>query len=196
VARRDQIPRKPRLPGSAGHPDFYTPGNAVEAFSFLGIYRRNQAAAHGSARRGCASKDHLSADLAARRAIREKALAQKRLLLTEHEAKALLAAFGLPCRARRGAGSGERRGGGARDRLPGGVKIHFPTSTHKSDVGACAWTCRTPTWSPPRSTRCMRNVNGIKPAARVEGVVVQPMLRLSRLEGDLVAWRAMRCSVR
>src|SRR5712664_748611 len=79
-----------------GIPNFYTPENAVEAFSFLGAYRRNQAQLMEVPAAASPSKHNAAANLAAAQAIRDKALAQKRELLTEHEAKALLAAFGLP----------------------------------------------------------------------------------------------------
>src|SRR5512145_312177 len=81
---------------SCGIPNFYTPENAVEAFSFLCAHQRNQREllqAPGAAARDA---DAAAPDLAAARALREQAMAQGRTLLTEHESKALLAAFGLP----------------------------------------------------------------------------------------------------
>src|SRR3990172_5409526 len=79
---------------SQGVPNFYTPENAVEAFSFLCAYRRNQAQLmEVPEARGA---DEPRPDLATALAIRDAAVAEERTLLSEHEAKALLAAFGLP----------------------------------------------------------------------------------------------------
>src|SRR5688572_9052315 len=80
---------------SRGIPNFYTPENAVEAFSFLCAHRRNQAQLMQVPAASTQEIDQPRPDLAQAFAIRDRALAERRELLTEHEAKALLAAFRL-----------------------------------------------------------------------------------------------------
>src|SRR5205085_4219511 len=77
-----------------GIPNFYTPENAIEAFSFLCAYRRNQAQLMEVP--PALAGEETAPDVSRAVAIRDTALAQGRTLLNEHEAKALLEAFGLP----------------------------------------------------------------------------------------------------
>src|SRR5512145_2089625 len=79
---------------SHGVANFYTPENAVEAFSFLCAYRRNQAQLMEVPE--ALAADEPTPDLAKAIEIRNAALAENRTLLSEHEAKALIAAFGMP----------------------------------------------------------------------------------------------------
>ena len=128
--------RAARYLDARGIPNFYTPENAVEAFSFLCAYRRNQA-----------QLMEVPAALHAPRAARPTsprrtryasgAIAEGRALLTEHEAKALLAAFGLPVpRSDRRRRRARRRSRRARAiGFPVVLKILSPDITHKSDVG-------------------------------------------------------------
>jgi acetyltransferase len=63
-----------RMLESRGIPNFYTPENAVEAFSFLCAHRRNQAQPHASA--GTAARDPTPPHPTRRgAAIRERAMA-------------------------------------------------------------------------------------------------------------------------
>ena len=161
-----------------GIPNFYTPENAIEAFSFLGIYRRNQAqllevpaaaSLAGSAVRG-------NVEQAA--AIRDQALRQGRTLLTEHESKALLAAFGLPapqslvCASREAALAAARNTG-----FPVVLKIHSPDLTHKTDVGGVRLNLQDERAVGLAWDQVMAAAKALRPDARVEGVLVQPMLR-------------------
>ena len=79
-----------------GLPNFYTPENAVEAFSFLCAYRRNQAQLLEVPGAISGSSKLPPPDLVVVNAIRDGALAGQRAILTEQESKAVLAAFGLP----------------------------------------------------------------------------------------------------
>ena len=85
--------RLPPRSRRAASPNFYTPENAVDAFSFLAAYRHNQEwllEVPPSAARAAA------AGLAAVERIRDDAASADRRVLTEMETHALLAAFGLP----------------------------------------------------------------------------------------------------
>jgi acetyltransferase len=78
---------------AGGVADFYTPENAVEAFSFLAAYGRNQ---KWLLEVPPPQPEPEPLDLAAAERVRERALAAERTVLSDPEAHALLAAFGLP----------------------------------------------------------------------------------------------------
>ncbi len=78
---------------AGGIPDFYTPENAVEAFSFLAAYRRNQAWLLEVAP---PQPEPRPLDLATVERIRDAAASANRTLLTDLQTQMLLAAFGLP----------------------------------------------------------------------------------------------------
>ena len=164
---------------SQGIPNFYTPENAVEAFSYLGVYRRNQAqllevppAAHAEA--------EAAPDLAAIERIRAQALADKRAQLTEQESKALLAAFGLPVPRTIVAATREAAVAAAREiGFPVVLKVHSPDITHKSDVGGVRLDLRNEEMVGFAFNQVTRSASGMRPQARIEGVAVQPMLRFA-----------------
>ncbi len=169
-----------------GIPNFYTPENAVEAFSFLGQYRRNQAQLYevpsASSPEGSYREDRDAAQ-----AILRKALSQKRTLLTEAEAKALLAAFGLPVPRTVVARTREEAIAAARDiGFPAVLKIHSPDITHKSDVGGVRLDLQNEAMVGSAFDEMLRNVKSLQPAARIEGVAVQPMLRFAHAREVLV----------
>src|SRR4051812_24063348 len=168
-----------------GVPDFYTPENAVEAFSFVCAYRRNQAqlmevaaARHGEER---------PPDLKAAFSIRDAALAEGRTLLSEHEAKALLAAFGLPVPASVVVHSAKAAVAAARHiGFPAVLKIHSRDIAHKTDVGGVRLDLQSEDMVASAFDDMMRHVRVLRPAARIDGAVVQPMLRFANAREVLV----------
>ena len=78
---------------SGGAASFYTPENAVEAFSFLAAYGRNQ---QWLLEVTPPQPEPEPLDLAAAETIRERALAENRSVLTDAEMYTLLSAFGIP----------------------------------------------------------------------------------------------------
>jgi acetyltransferase len=170
---------------AAGIPNFYTPENAVEAFSFLCAYRRNHAQLMEVP--VARDADEPRTDLSRARALFEEALAEKRSLLTEHEAKALLASFGLPvpvstvCRTREQAIEAARAIG-----FPVVIKVHSPDITHKSDVGGVRLNLQNADMVASAFEDMMRHVRSLRPQARIEGAVVQPMLRFAHAREVLV----------
>ena len=170
-----------------GLANFYTPENAVEAFSLLCAYRRNQAqlleapgALQGAAPAG-------APDLGAVNAIREAALAGKRTILTEQESKAVLAAFGLPVprtivaadRAAAVAAAGEIG-------YPVALKIHSPDITHKTDVGGVRLNLQNAEMVASAFDDMLHHVRALRPEARIEGAALQPMLRFAHSREVLV----------
>ena len=170
-----------------GLPNFYTPENAVEAFSFLCAYRRNQAqllevpgALSGAVR-------ELNPDLAAATAIRDTALAAKRTILTEHESKAVLAAFGLPVpRTIVAADCAAAVAAAGELGYPVALKIHSPDITHKSDVGGVRLNLQNAEMVASAFDDMVHHVRALQPAARIGGAAVQPMLRFPHAREVLV----------
>jgi acetyltransferase len=165
--------------------NFHTPENAVEAFSFLCAYRRNQAQLFEVP--SLRESEAPAPDVEAALSIRGRALAERRELLTEHEAKALLAAFHLPvtkavvARDREAALEAARRIG-----FPVVLKLHSPDITHKSDVGGVRLNLQNEEMVASAFDDMMRHVRGLRPHARIEGAVVQPMLRFAHAREVLV----------
>lgn len=162
-----------------GIPDFYTPENAVEAFSFLCAYRRNQAELlqAPAALSGVAAERRF--DLPAVIQIRDYALAERRAMLTEIEAKALLAACGIPVKVPVLARNEDEAAAAAREiGFPVVLKIHSPDITHKSDAGGVRLDLKSHAEVAAAFDEMMKDVRARQPEARLEGVTVQPMLRL------------------
>jgi acetyltransferase len=168
-----------------GIANFYTPENAVEAFSFLCAYRRNQAQLMEVPL--AREADEPAPDLEKATALFDQAAKQNRTLLTEHEAKALLAAFGLPVPPSIISGTREAAVEAARGiGFPVVIKIHSPDITHKSDVGGVRLNLQNAEMVASAFDDMMRHVKGLRPQARIEGAVVQPMLRFAHAREVLV----------
>jgi acetyltransferase len=170
---------------SQGVTNFYTPENAVEAFSFVCAYRRNQAQLmEVPEARGA---DEPKPDMAAALSIRDAALAEKRTLLSEHEAKALLAAFGLPVPRSIPVSTRDAAVQAAREiGFPVAMKIRSPDITHKTDVGGVRLNLQNADMVLSAYDDMMRHVRALAPNARVEGALVQPMLRYPHTREVLV----------
>jgi acetyltransferase len=170
---------------SQGIANFYTPENAVEAFSFLCGYRRNQAQLMEVPTARAADEPAL--DMSKVVALRDAALSQGRTLLTEHEAKALLAAFGLPvppnivCASEKDCVSAARKIG-----FPVVLKVQSRDISHKSDVGGVRLNLQNDEMVASAYADMMRHVRALAPQARIEGAVVQPMLRFKHAREVLV----------
>jgi acetyltransferase len=170
---------------SQGIANFYTPENAVEAFSFLCAYRRNQAQLMEVPL--AREPDEPRPDLSTIEKIRDEAIAQGRSLLTEHEAKALLAAFGLPVPPSVISKNRDEAVAAARSiGFPAVIKIHSPDITHKSDVGGVRLNLQNADMVASAFDDMMRHVRALRPDARIEGAAVQPMLRYAHAREVLV----------
>ena len=170
-----------------GIPDFYTPENAVEAFSFVCAHRRNQTQLMQAPAAEERNTEEPRADLSVATAIRDAALAQGRTLLAEHEAKALLHAFGLPVPRSVPAGDPASAIAAAKEvGFPAVIKLHSPDITHKSDVGGVRLNLQNAEMVASAFADMMRHVRSLAPKARIEGVIVQPMLRIPHAREVLV----------
>jgi acetyltransferase len=156
-------------------PAYDTPGQAMIAFMHLVRYRESQRALIETPP---SVPEEFTADTASARAVIEQALADGREWLTEPEAKAVLAAYGIPVAVSRIVSGAEEAVAAANAiGFPVAVKILSPDITHKSDVGGVALGL-----TDAVQVRAAVEAMGVRiakaaPKARIEGFVVQPMIR-------------------
>ena len=170
---------------SRGIANFQTPESAVEAFSFLCAHRRNQAQLMEAPTARAA--DEPRPDLAKALALRDAALGRERRLLTQDEARALLVAFGLPVPESIAAATTAAAVAAAEKiGFPVVLKIQSPDITHKSDVGGVRLSLQNADMVASAFDDTMRHVRALRPGARIDGVVLQPMLRYAHTREVLV----------
>ena len=160
----------------AGVPDFNTPEEAVRAFSFLRTYRQHQTELLQTPPARDAT---LASDLPAIRRIVSDVLAEGRELLTEPEAKSLLAAAGLPVVPTRVVGPSASEATAAADALgyPVVVKILSHAISHKSDVGGVRLGIGSAAELQQVCVDMLRRVRSLRPDADIQGFTIQPMVR-------------------
>ncbi len=164
-----------RTCGAAGMPVFDTPEDAVGAFLQIVHYRRNQDLLMQVPPAACLGE---AADRGAARAIAQAALAAGRELLSEPEAKAVLAAYHIPVvETRRAASVDEAAQAAARIGYPVALKLLSPDVSHKSDVGGVALDLEDEAALRSAAARIGQQLARLRPEARLEGFTVQQMAR-------------------
>lgn len=172
---------------AAGIPDFYTPENAIEAYGLLCSYHRNQTQLLQAPAALAGSDTEFPFDLATAEALRDRALADHRTVLTEVEAKALLAACGLPVTVPVAVGDAAAAVAAAeRIGYPVVLKLHSPDITHKTDVGGVRLDIRNAAQVASAFEAMLRDARERRPDARIAGVTVHPMLRFPHSREVLV----------
>jgi acetyltransferase len=172
----DAVAQARRLFHEAAIPTYDTPEQAVRALAMLATYRRNQALLL-EAPPACSGAKPI--DSAAVRALIDDALSAGREMLSEPEAKALLAACGIatvPTRVV--APDGDAAAQVARELgYPVVLKILSPQISHKSDVGGVALNLANAREVRGAAHAMQRRVAAARPDAVIEGFTVQPMVR-------------------
>ncbi len=157
----------------ANIPTYDTPENAVRAFMHMVSYRRNQdilTQVPPSAPTDFTPK----ADVV--KAVINKALQENRELLTEAEAKDVLAAYGIPVVETRVATTPDEAADLAEDiGLPVALKILSPDITHKSDVGGVALGLGTSEEVRWVAEAMLARMSRTVPDAKLTGFTVQKM---------------------
>jgi acetyltransferase len=154
-------------------PAHETPDEAVRAFSHLAEHARNQQLLIQVPSR----EAHGAPDRAAARAVIDFARREGRTALTDLEAKAMLAAYGIPVLATERAATPAEAARAAR--AIGGLvalKILSPDISHKTDVGGVALEVSADD-AEAAADDMLRRVTAAKPEARIDGFLVQPMVR-------------------
>jgi acetyltransferase len=164
-----------RLFAAAGIPTYDTPSKAVRAFLHVVRYRRNQEMLMETPPSVPAE---FTPDRATARRVIDGALAAGRTVLTEPEAKAVLAAYGAPVVETHVAANVEEALQLA-DRVgyPVALKILSPDVSHKSDVGGVALDLETPAQLAAAAAAMTARLGRVRPEARIDGFTVQRMAR-------------------
>jgi acetyltransferase len=155
-------------------PNFRTPEPAVEVFSFLSAYHKNQKLLMQVP--GPLSH-HIEPDVEGARMIIEGALQEKRKVLSEMESKALLSAFHIPVAQTMVARSpnealliAQQLG------FPVAMKVNSPNITHKSDAGGVLLNLMNAQAVRGAYHEIVENINRNRPDAIIDGISIQPMI--------------------
>ncbi len=171
----DAVAQARRTFDEAGIPTYDTPEDGVNAFLQLVHYQRNQAALIETPP---SIAEDFTPDIAAARKVIQDALAAQRDLLTEPQAKAVLAAYQIPTVETRIAKNPTEcaRLAGAIG-FPVAVKILSAQITHKSDVGGVALDLESAEQVEEAADAMLTRVKQLKSDARIDGFTVQAMAR-------------------
>jgi acetyltransferase len=169
----------------AGIAGYETPEEAVRAFAMGVTYRRNQAqlleAPHAAA-------SGAAADTLAAQTLVRQALANGREMLTEPEAKAVLAAYRIPVVATRTVGPEPQAAAevAAAMGFPVALKILSDDISHKTDVGGVALDLDSAEAVRAAAAAMLSRVGQARPGARLQGFTVQAMVRRSHAQELIV----------
>ncbi len=158
----------------AHRPHFRTPEPAVEVFSHLSAYYRNQKLLMQMP--GPLSH-HVEPDVESARLIIEGAMQDHRKVLSEMESKALLSAFHIPVARTMVAHSpsealliAQQLG------FPVAMKINSPDITHKTDAGGVVLNLNNAHEVRAAYQHIIDNVMHNRPNAKVDGISIEPMI--------------------
>jgi acetyltransferase len=158
----------------ARQPSFRNPESAVDVFSFLSAYHKNQKMLLQVP--GPISHQ-LAPDVESARMIIEGVFQEKRKILGEMESKALLSAFHIPVAPTMVARSpnealliAQQLG------FPVAMKINSPDITHKSDVGGVVLNLTNAQDVRAAYHVIIENVKSKRPNANINGISIQPMI--------------------
>jgi acetyltransferase len=170
----DQVEESRAAFNHARKPSYRTPESAVEVFSFLSAYHKNQKLLMQMP--GPLSH-HLEPDVESARMIIEGALQEKRTILGEMESKALLSAFHIPVAQTMVARSpnealliAQQLG------FPVVMKVNSPDITHKTDAGGVLLNLVNAQAVRGAYHEIIENVTQNRPYAHINGISIQPMI--------------------
>ncbi len=155
-------------------PTYDTPEDGVRAFMQMVDYKRNQALLMETP----ASSPETVPEMDQVKRIVAEVLREERELLTEPEAKAVLAAYGIPVVSTEIATDVNEAVSAARKLgFPVAVKILSLDISHKSDVGGVALDLMTPDAVNAAALGMMTRIRELRPDARIQGFAIQQMIR-------------------
>ncbi len=169
----------------AGIANYDTPEQAVQAFSMLVNYRRNQAELTEAPP---ALLPGVGMDTAAIKALVQEALAAGREMLTEPEAKAVLNACRIPVVPTQRVGATPEAAAHAALSIgfPVVLKILSDDISHKSDVGGVALNLQNDGEVRAAAQTMLVRVLRERPQARIQGFTVQGMVRRQQAQELIV----------
>ena len=155
-------------------PHFRTPEPAVEVFSHLSAYYRNQQLLRQMPGR---ISHHLEPDMEGARMIIEGAMQEHRNVLTAMESKAVLAAFHISVAQTMIARSpGEALLIAEQLKFPVAMKVNSHDITHKTDVGGVLLNLKNAHEVRAAYQDILDTVREKRPDAHVDGVSIEPMI--------------------
>ena len=170
-----QVAEGRRILRDASVPTFNTPEAAVEAFSYLVNYYRNQKLLLETP--GPLSPGKVP-DVEGARMIIEGVLSEGRKVLSESESKAVLHAFHIPtARASIVRSPNEALVQAESLGFPVALKINSPDITHKSDAGGVRLGISNAQAVRSAYNDMLNSVKKNRPEARIDGVTIEPMLQ-------------------
>ncbi|QNI02948.1 bifunctional acetate--CoA ligase family protein/GNAT family N-acetyltransferase [Halomonas sp. SH5A2] len=156
-------------------PSYETPEQAVRAFLHLYSYRRNQQALMETPE---AISDLISIDMTSANAIIDRVVEDNRSVLTEPEASAVLAAYGIPTVPSMVTRTPEEASRAAQQLgFPVVLKIVSRDISHKSDVGGVQLNLASSDAVYQAAENILTAARQAAPLARIDGFNVQPMIR-------------------
>ena len=170
---------------AAGIAGFETPEEAVRAFAMGVTYRRNQAQLLEAPP---ASAPGAPIDTAAVRALVQQVLAEGREMLSEVEAKAVLAAYRVPVVATRRVAPEPAAVVAAAEAIgyPVVLKILSEDISHKSDVGGVVLNLHSAAEVEAAAQAMLARVRQQRPQARLQGFTVQALVRRAQAQELIV----------
>lgn len=158
----------------AGIPSFRTPEPAVELFSHISAYYRNQKLLMQTP---ASLSEHNPPSVESARLVIETALAERRKSLNAMESKAVLASFRIPIAQTVVARSATEAMVLAEEiGLPVVMKIDSPSVTHKSDSGGVRLNLNGLAAVRSAYQEILEEVRRSKPDAVINGVAIEPMV--------------------
>ncbi|MBU1777358.1 MAG: bifunctional acetate--CoA ligase family protein/GNAT family N-acetyltransferase [Gammaproteobacteria bacterium] len=155
-------------------PHFRTPEPAVEVFSHLSAYYRNQKLLM---QMPGPFSHHVEPDVESGRLIIEGAMQEHRKVLTEMESKALLSSFRIPVARTMVAHSpsealliAQQLG------FPVAMKVNSPDITHKTDAGGVVLNLNNAHEVRAAYQHIIDNVHHNRPNAKMDGISIEPMI--------------------
>jgi acetyltransferase len=171
----DAVALARHLFADAGIPTYDTPEGAVSGFMQIVQYRRNQ---NLLMEVPPSLATEFTPDRAAAQAVVRKALSQGTQMLSEPDAKTLLAAYGIPIVETCSAATVDDAMACAQQiGFPVALKILSPDITHKSDVGGVALDLESAEAVHSAGNAMLKRLKQLKPEARLRGFSVQSMAR-------------------
>jgi acetyltransferase len=170
-----------RILNEAGIPTFEFPDTATRIFNYMWRYSYNVRGLYETPTLPDHEED--SVDLEVAGSILREAREAGRTLLTEHESKQLLTAYGLPATESYVAESPEEAVAAAEKiGYPVVLKLHSFSITHKSDVGGVELNLRAEADVRDAYERVRTRVQDHDGGRGFDGVTVQPMVKLDGYE--------------
>jgi acetyltransferase len=169
----------------AGIASFETPEEAVRAFAMGVTYRRNQAQLLQAPPTLLPGPP---VDKTAVQALVQQVLASGREMLSEPEAKTVLAAYGIPVVATRSVGCDAQEAAAMASSMgfPVALKILSDDISHKSDVGGVALDLGSADEVQAAARAMLERVRQAQPQARLRGFTLQAMVRRAHAQELIV----------